>query len=79
MRVKAKIHTNSESRVIIQPFPFSEGDEDLFICPTLSTTQTNKHMFEIEIFLNHPDKLKKWESWETFWTATPEQTNYIEH
>ena len=45
--VKTKIHTNIESRGILQTSRLSESDEDIFICPTPSKTQINKHNFEI--------------------------------
>ena len=56
--VKTTIHTNIESRGILQTSRLSESDEDIFICPTPSKTQINKHNFEIGIFLYHLDTLK---------------------
>ena len=52
--VKSQIYTDNEATGIIQPSPLLEKDEDLLICPALSSTQNNKHMVEISNFLDHP-------------------------
>ena len=42
--VKSQIYADNEATGIIQPSPLLENDEDLLICPALSSTQNNKHM-----------------------------------
>ena len=37
--VKSQIYTDNEATGIIQPLPLLENDEDLLICPALSSTQ----------------------------------------
>ena len=56
--VKSQIYTDNEATGIIQPSPLLENDEDLLICPALSSTQNNKHMVQISNFLDHPYTLK---------------------
>ena len=48
--VKSQIYTDNEETGIIQLSPFLEIDEDLLICPALSSTQYNKHLVQISIF-----------------------------
>ena len=57
--VKSQIYTENEATGIIQPSPFLENDEDLLICPAISSTQNNKYMVQISNFLDHPYTLKK--------------------
>ena len=52
--VKSQIYTDNEVTGIIQPSPLLENDEDLLICPELSSTQNNKHMVQIGNFPDHP-------------------------
>ena len=75
--VKSQIYTDNEATVIIQPSPLLENDEDLLICPVLSSTQNNKHMVQISNFLDHPYTLKKGTHIENFSILTPEQTKHI--
>ena len=42
IRVKSQIYTDNEAIGIIQPSPLLENDEDLLICPAISSTQNNK-------------------------------------
>ena len=37
--VKSQIYTKNEATGIIQPSPLVENDEDLLICPAISSTQ----------------------------------------
>ena len=57
--VKSQSYTENEATGKIQPSPVLETDEDLLICPALSSNQNNKHMVQISIFLDHPYTLKK--------------------
>ena len=75
--VKSQIYTDNEATGIIQPSPFLENDEDLLICPALSSTQNNKHMVQISNFLDHPYTLKKGTHIANFSILTPEQTKHI--
>ena len=72
--VKSQIYTYNEATGIIQPSPLLENDEDLLICPALSSTQNNKHMVQISNFLDHPYTLKKGTHIANFSILTPEQT-----
>ena len=72
--VKSQIYTDNEATWIIQPSPPLENDEDLIICPAISSTQNNKHMVQISKFLDHPYTLKKGAHIANFSTLTPEQT-----
>ena len=74
--VKSQIYTDNEATGIIQPSPLLENDEDLLICPALSSTQ-NKHMVQISNFLDHPYTLKKGTHIANFSILTPEQTKHI--
>ena len=64
--VKSQIYTENEATGIIQPSPLLENDEDLLICPAISSTQNNKHMVQISNFLDHPYTLKKEHIWQIF-------------
>ena len=75
--VKSQIYTENEATGIIQPSPLLENDEDLFICPAISSTQNNKHMVQISNFPDHPYTLKKGTHMENFSILTPEQTKHI--
>ena len=76
--VKSQIYTDSEATGILQPSPLLENDEDLIICPALSSTQNNKHMVQISNFLDHPYTLKKGTHIANFSILTPEQTKHIQ-
>ena len=39
--VKSQIYTDNEATGIIQPSPLLENNEELLICPALSSTQNN--------------------------------------
>ena len=75
--VKSQIYTDNEATGIIQPSPLLENDEDLFICPALSSTLNNKYMVQISIFLDHPYTLKKGTHIANFLILTSEQTKHI--
>ena len=75
--VKSQIYTDNEATGIIQPSPLLENDEDLLICPALSSTQNNKHLVQINNFLDHPYTLKRGTHIAKFSTLTPEQTKHI--
>ena len=75
--VKSHIYRDNEATGIIQPSPLLEDDEDLLICPTLSSTQNNKHMVQISYFLDHPDTLKKGTHIANFSILNPEQIKNI--
>ena len=76
--VKSQIYTDNEARRIIQPSPLLENDDDLLICPALSSTQNNKHMVQYSTFLDHPYTLKKGTHIANFSILTPEQTKHIQ-
>ena len=76
--VKSQIYTDNEATGIIQPSPLLENDEDLLICPALSSTQNNKHMVQISNFLDHPYTLKKGTHIAIFSILTPEKTKHIQ-
>ena len=75
--VKSQIYTDNEATGIIQPSPLLESDEDLLICPALSSTQNNKHMVQTNKFLDHPYTLRKGIHIANFSILTPEQTEHI--
>ena len=75
--VKSQIYTDNKATKIIQPSPLPENDEDLLICPALSSTQNNKHVVQISNFLDHPYILKKRTHITNFSILTPEQTKHI--
>ena len=75
--IKSQIYTDDEAAGIIQPSPLLGNDEDLLICPALSSTQNNKHMVQISNFSDHLYTLKKRTHVANFSILTPEQTNYI--
>ena len=75
--VKSQIYTDNEATGIIQPSSLLENDDDLLICPALSSTQNNKHMVQISNFLDHPYTLKKGTHTANFSILTPEQTKHI--
>ena len=76
--IKSQIYTDNEATGISQPSPLLGNDEDLLICPALSSTQNNKHMVQISNFLDHPYTLKKGTHISIFSILTPEQTNSIQ-
>ena len=57
--VKSPNYTDNEATGIFQPSSCLENDEDLLICPALSSTQIKKHMVQINNFLDHPYTFKK--------------------
>ena len=75
--VKSPIYTEKEATGIIQPSPLLENDDDLLICPVISSTQNSKHMVQISNFLDHPYNLKKGTHMASFSILTPEQTKHI--
>ena len=75
--VKSQIYADNETAGLVQPSPLLENDEDLPICPALSSTQNNKHMVQISKFLDHPYTLKKGTHIANFSIMTPEQTKHI--
>ena len=75
--VKSQIYTENEATGIIQASPLLENDEDLLICPALSSTQNNKHMVQISNFLDHTYTLKKGTHMANFSILTPEQIKHI--
>ena len=76
--VKSQIYTKNEATGIIQPSPLLENDEDLLICPAISSTQNNKQMVQISNFLDHPYTLKKGTYMANFSILTPEQTKHLQ-
>ena len=75
--VKSQIYPDNEATGLIQPSPLLENDEDLLICPTLSSTQNNKHMVQISTFLYHSYTPKKGTHIADFSILTLEQTKHI--
>ena len=75
--VKSQIYTENEATGIIQSSPLLENDEDILICPAISSTQNNKHMVQISNFLDDPNTLKKGTHIANFSILTPEQTKHI--
>ena len=75
--VKSQIYTDTEATGIIQPSPLLKNDENLLICPALSSTQNNIHMVQISNFLDHSYTLKKGTHIANFSILTPEQTKHI--
>ena len=76
--VKSQIYTDNEATGIIQRSPLLGNDEDLLICPALSSTQNNKHIVQISNFLDHPYTLRKGTHIANFSMLTPEQTKHIQ-
>ena len=74
--LKSQIYTDNEATGIFEHSPVLENDEDLLICPALSSAQNNKHMVQIINFLDHPYTLKKGKHIANFSTLTPEQTKH---
>ena len=75
--VKSQIYTEIEATGIIQPSPLLENDEDLLVCPAISSTQNNNYMVQISNFSDHPYTLKKGTHIANFSILTPEQTKHI--
>ena len=75
--VKSQFYTDNEATGIIQPSPFLESDEDLLICPAISSTQNNKYMVQISNFLDHPYTLKKGKHMANLSILTPEKTKHF--
>ena len=75
--VNSQIYTDNEATVMIYPSPFLENDEELLICPALSSTQNNKHLVQISNFLDHPYTLKKETHIANSSILTPEQPKHI--
>ena len=57
--LKTQINTENKTTGEIQPEPLLENDDDLLICPVISSTQNNKHMGQFINFLDHSYTLKK--------------------
>ena len=70
--LKSQIYADNEATGIIQPSPLPGNDEDLLICPAISSTQNNKHMVQISNFLEHPYTLKRATHIAKFLILTPE-------
>ena len=75
--MNSQIHTDREATGIFQPSSLLENDKALIICPTLSSTQTNKHMVQISISLDHPFTIKNGTPKASFSILIPEQTEHI--
>ena len=75
--VKSWIYTDNKATGLIQPSPLLENDEDLLICPALSSTQNNKIMVRISNFLDHTYTLQKGTHITNLSILTPEQTKHI--
>ena len=75
--VKSQIYTDNEATGTIQPSPLLEKEENLPICPALSSNQNNKHMVHISNFLDHTYTLKKGSHMANFSILTPEQIKHI--
>ena len=75
--LKSEIYTITEATGIFQPSPLLENEEDLPICPALSTTQDNRHLVKISKLLDHAYTLKKGMHIPIFSILTPEQTKHI--
>ena len=70
--VKSHIYTDNEAIGIIQPSPLLGNDEDVPICPALSSTQNNKHMVQMSNFPDQPYTLKKGTHIANFSILTPD-------
>ena len=75
--VKSQIYTDNRATGITQSSPLLKTNENLLICPALSSNQNNKHMVQIINFLDHPYTLKKGTRIANFSILTPEQTKHI--
>ena len=75
--VKSEIYTDNEATGIIQPSPLLENDEDLLICPALSSAQNNKYMVQTSNFLDQPYTLKNGTHIANFSILTPQQTKHF--
>ena len=75
--VNSHIYTNNEATGIVQPSPLLKNDEDLLICPALSSTQNNNHMVQVSNFLDHHHTLKKGTHIANLSILTPKQTKRI--
>ena len=76
--VKSQIYRDNEATGTIQPSPLLENNEDLLICPALSSTQNNKHLVQNSNFLDHPYTLKKGTHIANFSILTLEQMKHIQ-
>ena len=72
----SQIYTDNEATGINLPSSLLENDEDLLICPALSSTQFNKHMVQIGNFLDHPYPLRKRMHKAEFSMLTANQTKH---
>ena len=75
--VRSQIFKDNEAIGMIQPLTLLENDEDLLICPALSSTHNNKHMVQFSNFLDHPYTLKKGTHIAISPISAPEQTKHI--
>ena len=75
--VNSQIYKDNEAIGIIQSSPLLENDEDLLICPEISSTQNNKHMVQNSNLLDHPYTLKKETHIANFSILTPGKPKHI--
>ena len=59
IRIKSQIYTENEVTVIFQTTPDLDYNDDLIICPALTTTQNINYTVHIKNFLEHQSTLKK--------------------
>ena len=74
---KSQVYTVIEVTGKIQAFPDLEDNDDLIICPALTTTQNRQYTELINNFLEHPYTPKKGCHIATFPILTTKQTKYI--
>ena len=77
IRVISHIHRFSEATIIFQSSPFLESDDELLICPALSTSQNNIPIVQLSNFLDHPYTLEKGTHLANFSILTPKQTKHL--
>ena len=70
--VKSQTYRDIEATGTIQPSPLLENDENLLISPALSSTQINKHMVQINTFVDQSYTLKNGTHIANFSTLTPD-------
>ena len=75
--VKWQIYADNKATRIFQPSPLLENDEDLLICPALSSTHNSKAMVQSSNFLDYAYTLKRGTHMAIFSILTPEQTKHI--
>ena len=77
MYIKSQVYKEIELIGILQPSLELEDNDDLIICPALTTTQIIQYTVLFDNFLNYPYTLKKGCHHATFSRLTPEQAKYI--